>query len=318
MTALKDRYINPLTDFGFKKLFGTEVNKNLLIDFLNQVLPNHHRIKDLTYSKNEHIGDNEMDRKAIFDLYCIGENGERFIVELQKAKQNYFKDRSIYYSSFPIQEQAEKGEWNFKLEPVYTIGILDFIFTEHKNDMNFFHLAELKDQKNRIFYDKLKYIYIELPKFQKKVDELETHFDKWLYVFRHLSKLRERPAKLQAKVFTQLFKSAEIAMFTPQERHAYETSLKYYRDLKNVTDTAKEEGRKEGIEEGLKKGIEKGKKEGIEEGLKKGIEKGKKEGIEEGLKKGNLLMAKRMKLANMPIEQIMKFAGLSKAEIENL
>ena len=132
MSALKDKYINPLTDFGFKKLFGTEVNKNLLIDFLNQVLPKRHQIADLSYSQNEHLGDNIEDRKAIFDLYCTGTNGEKFIVELQKAKQNYFKDRSIYYSSFPIQEQAEKGDWNFKLEPVYTIGILDFIFSEHK------------------------------------------------------------------------------------------------------------------------------------------------------------------------------------------
>ncbi|MGB1283101.1 MAG: PD-(D/E)XK nuclease family transposase, partial [Polaribacter sp.] len=100
MTQQKERYINPLTDFGFKKLFGTEPNKLLLIDFLNQILPDR-QIKDLSYSSQEKQGLTELDRKAIFDLYCIGDNGERFIVEMQKAKQNYFKDRSVFYASFP-------------------------------------------------------------------------------------------------------------------------------------------------------------------------------------------------------------------------
>ena len=156
MSNLNGRYINPLTDFGFKKLFGTEPNKDLLIDFLNQILPERHQIKDLNYSRNEQLGQAELDRKAIFDLYCIGQSGERFIVEVQKAKQNYFKDRSIYYSSFPIQEQAKKGDWDFKQDPVYTVGILDFIFDDHKNEGELLHLIELKNQRCEIFYDKLK------------------------------------------------------------------------------------------------------------------------------------------------------------------
>jgi predicted transposase/invertase (TIGR01784 family) len=148
---LKDKYINPLTDFGFKKLFGSEPNKDLLIDFLNQVLPEKHKIKDLSYAKSEQLGIAVSDRKAIFDLYCIGESGERFIVEIQKAKQNWFKDRSMYYASFPIQEQAKKGDWDFRLKPVYTIGILDFIFDEHKDQEEILHLIELKNQDCEVF-----------------------------------------------------------------------------------------------------------------------------------------------------------------------
>ncbi|KGE84785.1 Rpn family recombination-promoting nuclease/putative transposase [Phaeodactylibacter xiamenensis] len=253
MSALEDKYINPLTDFGFKKLFGTEPNKILLIDFLNQILPQRHKIKDLSYSKNEQMGLNELDRKAVFDLYCIGESGERFIVEIQKAKQNYFKDRSIYYSSFPIQEQAKKGEWNYRLEPVYTVGILDFVFDDHKSDLELLHIVELKNQKCEVFYDKLKFIYIELPKFKKSEEELESHFDKWLYVFKHLSDLQDRPKRLQDKIFERLFEAAEIAKFTPEEREAYEESLKHYRDLKNVVDTSREEGIEEGIKEVAKR-----------------------------------------------------------------
>ena len=222
MTLLKDKYVNPLTDFGFKKLFGSEPNKLLLIDFLNQILPQKHQIKELSYAKNEHLGHHEIDRKAIFDLYCIGETGERFIVELQKAKQNYFKDRGVFYSSFPIQEQAKRGDWDFRLDPVYTVGILDFVFDDHKHEQDLLHVVELKNQRCEVFYDKLKFIYIELPKFKKKEEELETHFDKWLFVFRHLAELQNRPKALQEKVFERLFEAAEIAKFTPEEREVYE------------------------------------------------------------------------------------------------
>jgi len=201
MISLLGKYLNPLTDFGFKKLFGSELNKDLLIDFLNQVLPSEYQIEILTYAQNEHLGQTEIDRKAIFDLYCVGKSGEKFIVELQKAKQNYFKDRSVFYSTFPIQEQAKSGDWNFKLTPVYTIAILDFIFEESKNDTQLLHQIELKDQN--------------------------------------------RPVALQEKIFNKLFETAEIAKFSADERHVYESSLKYYRDIKNVVDTSKEEGIKE-------------------------------------------------------------------------
>lgn len=287
---LKDKYINPLTDFGFKKLFGIEPNKELLIDFLNQLLPPVHQIKELTYTKNEHLGGTEYERKAIFDLYCESQSGEKFIVELQKAKQNFFKDRSVYYSTFPIQEQAKKGEWNFKLSAVYTIGILDFVFEEHKNQKELLHTVKLKDQNGAIFYDKLTYIYIELPKFTKSDTELQTKFDKWLYVFRHLANLQNRPTILQERVFEKLFEIAEIAKFTPEEKGQYEESLKYYRDLKNVVDSSKEEG----------------------------IIEGKIEGIIEGKNERSIEVAKEMKTDGVSIDKISKYTGLSEKEIQDL
>ena len=237
-----DRYINPLTDFGFKRLFGTEPNKNLLIDFLNVILPTQHRVKDLTYRSNENLGNTPLDRKAVFDLYCESEKGEKFIVEMQKAKHNYFKDRSIYYASFPIQDQAEKGDWNYKLDPVYTIGILDFVFDEDKDDDTLLHIVELKDQNCKVFYEKLKFIYLELPKFKKNIDQLKDHFDKWLFLLKHLPDLEEPPLPLQENVFMQLFEVARITNFSPAEREAYENSLKYYRDMNGVIETAREEG----------------------------------------------------------------------------
>lgn len=279
---LKDKYINPLTDFGFKKLFGVEPNKELLIDFLNQLLPAVHQIKDLTYTKNEHLGGSEYERKAIFDLYCESQSGEKFIVEVQKAKQNFFKDRSVYYSTFPIQEQAKKGDWDFELSAVYTIGILDFVFDDHKDQNEILHRVKLKDQNGNVFYNKLTYIYLELPKFTKSDTELQTRFDKWMYVFRHLANLQNRPDILQERVFEKLFEIAEIAKFTPKEKEQYEESLKYYRDLKNVVDSSKEEGKIEGK-------------------IERSIE-----------------VAKEMKSDGISIEKISKYTGLSLKEIQDL
>jgi predicted transposase/invertase (TIGR01784 family) len=266
--VVQDKYINPFTDFGFKKIFGSEPNKALLIDFLNEVvLPRQRSIVELSYHKNEQVGRTEFDRKAIFDLYCVGKNEERFIVEMQKAKQNYFKDRSVFYATFPIQEQAIRGEWDYKLAEVFTVGVLDFVFGDEKEAKNKLtsvpsdtttnptpppktrevrHVVQLKDQKNQVFYDKLTFIYLEMPNFIKKEHELETHYDKWLYVLKNLSSLPNRPDILQEKIFEQLFEIAEIAKFTPVERDQYEASLKTYRDLKNVIDTAFGDGEKKG------------------------------------------------------------------------
>ncbi|MCB9295022.1 MAG: PD-(D/E)XK nuclease family transposase [Lewinellaceae bacterium] len=244
--ALQDKYINPFTDYGFKKLFGTEINKDLLIDFLNQVLPERHHIQDLSYTPTEQLGASEVDRKAIFDLYCTSPSGERFIVEVQKAKQNYFKGRSVYYSTFPIQEQAKKGDWDYQLAAVYTIGILDFVFDDDRHKKEVRHEVKLKDQHCQVFYDKLTFIYLEMPNFKKTETELETDFDKWMYVLKHLPYLQNRPAALQARIFQKLFETAEIARFDPEEKARYEESLKYYRDLKNVVDTYYEEGREVG------------------------------------------------------------------------
>ncbi len=156
---LRDVYVNLFTDFGFKKIFGEEPRKELLISFLNTLLPERHQIAALQYAKQEYQGESALDRKAIFDLNCTSSSGERFIVELQKAKQNYFKDRSLYYATFPIQEQAQRGEWDYKLSAVYTVGILDFCFDEDHGSTEVVHTVQLKNQHHQVFYDKLTFIY---------------------------------------------------------------------------------------------------------------------------------------------------------------
>ena len=281
MRKIEERYISLLTDFGFKRIFGTKPNKDLLINFLNSLFEGFQVIKDVKYLNSEHVGDVFAERKAIFDVYCENEKGERFIVEMQNAYQKYFKDRSLFYSTFPIREQAPKGaDWNFKLERVYTVALLNFDLKEEafgQDDIN--HDVGLLDKKtHKVFNDKLSFKYVEIAKFDKTEDELVTLYDKWLYVLKNLSRLDERPAALKEKVFTKLFEEAEIAKFTPTELKEYEDSLKAYRDVKNSIDTALEKGREE-----------------------KAIQ-----------------IAKKMLAAGMDIDTIINMTDLSKDEIEKL
>ena len=252
-------YLNPFTDFGFKKLFGEEYNKDLLIDFLNQLLKKEQgRIKTLTYLKNEHLGRSEADCRAVYDLYCENEHGEKFIVEIQKSKQKFFKDRALYYSTFPIAEQGKAGDWDFELKAVYTVAILDFVFDEDRHDVNKCRYdIKLSDIETfKVFYDKLTFIYLEMPKFEKTLDQLETRFDKWLYILKNLGRLHDIPEKLRDRIFKKLFAAAEIAKFTREEAMAYEDSLKIYRDLNNSLDTAREEGEIKGREKGREEALE--------------------------------------------------------------
>ncbi len=237
---IKERYINPYTDFGFKKLFGTEMNKDLLMSFLNSFLDIKETITGIKYLNSERLGDGIGDRRSIFDVYCETEKGEKFIVEMQKAGQRYFKDRSIYYSTTPIREQAQQGEWDFHLENVYTVGVLDFVFPNNEYPADeYYHIVKLMDVADKhVFYDKLTFVYLEMPKFNKTEDELETMFDKWMYALRNLSRLLDRPKALQDRVFEKFFEQAEIAKYNDEERQEYEWSIKNYRDYVNTMDYA--------------------------------------------------------------------------------
>ena len=284
--GIRDRYVNPYTDFGFKLLYGTDMNKELLISFLNSLLHGREVIKDVTYLNAEHLGTQEYDRKAVFDVYCENEQGEKFLVEMQKGEQQFFKDRSVFYSTFPIREQAKRGNWDYELKAVYTVGILNFVFDD-KDDEYFHHEVKLMDiYTKEVFYDKLTFVYLEMPKFNKREDELVTMFDKWLFVLRNLATLLERPAALQERVFTRLFEAAEIAKFSKRELCEYEDSLKNFRDMYSVITTAEMKGEARGRAEG-----------------------------ELAERQKN---AQRMKQKGYPLTDISEITGLSLKEIEEL
>jgi predicted transposase/invertase (TIGR01784 family) len=278
---MKAKYLNPFTDFGFNKIFGEEASKPLLLDFLNSILPSNDQIVQLNFKNTEQLGQSDLDRKAIYDIYCENEKGEKFIVELQKAKQNYFKERTVYYSTFPIREQAEKGEWNYNLKSVYCIGILDFTFNDYETEpekSEVLHTIKLKNQNGKTFYDKLTFIYLEMPNFKKNESHLENRLDKWLFFIKHLEDFQSIPSIIADEVFNKAFEKAELAKFGQSELENYENSLKTYRDLKGVIDTAFGEGKLE----------------------------------------GKLETAKSFKKLGVPIETIIEATGLTKEEIEGL
>ncbi len=262
------KYINPFTDFGFKRIFGEEFNKDLLIDFLNEILREEEGvITHITYMTPEQLGITAFERRAVFDIYCENDRGEKFIVQISKYGDS--KGRSPLENLLPgasppappasfEEDKAEADKMLYKVK-----------------------LTDIETQ--RVFYDKLTYVYLEMPKFRKTEAELETRFDQWLYVLKNLPHLDKYPTRLRDRVFKKLFEVAEIAAFTPVERQAYEESAKVYRDLKNVMDTAVEES----------------------------FSKGKLEGKAEGKLEGKLEVARAMAAKGIDVETIRGITGLS-------
>jgi predicted transposase/invertase (TIGR01784 family) len=287
---MKARYLNPFTDFGFKKLFGEEASKPLLKDFLNSLLPLDYPIADLNFRNAEQLGTGEDQRKAVYDIYCQDTQGNYFIVEMQKSKQNFFKDRTVFYTTFPIREQAEKGPWNYELKAVYCVGILDFVFEEDKANPDYLHEVKLKNRHNKVFYDKYALYFIEMPKFHKVESELASQLENWLYLIKHLEEFPDVPAKFQHTILEQAFEIAELAHLTEDERKAYEDSLKHYRDILNIVDTARDEGKVEGFIEGK----------------------------EVGKIEGKIESATKMKADGIPVSKISEYTGLSEEEIAAL
>jgi len=292
------RYINPYTDFGFKKLFGEEANKDLLIDFLNALLPDKHQVKVLSFNNPEQLGDAVSDRRAVFDVYCEAKSGEKFIVEMQKAEQEYFKDRSVYYVAHPIRSQGQKGKWNYELKTVYLIAILDFIYDKDDPNPILIREVSLKDQHGKEFYEKLQMIYIQMPVFDMNESELKDSKDKWLYFLKNLPSLEHIPAILKEKVFKKAFHTAEIASMSENDRVSYEHNLDDYRTYLATIETAENKG------------------------IRKGIILGRAEGRAEGRVEGET--QKAIEIARNMIEDgcdssiITKYTGLSPEEIKRL
>lgn len=306
-----ERYINPYTDFGFKKLFGTELNKDLLISFLNALLPDGQMVKNVTYLNPEQLGIPRIYRRIVFDVYCENEEGEKFLVEIQKGEQQFLKDRTLFCTTSPICDQVVKGKGGKdELKSVYIIGILHFTFDNKQDDYYHYEVKLVDRQTKEVFYDKLTWIYLEMPKFNKTEDELVTMFDKWMFVLRNLSRLMERPAALQERIFTRLFETAEIARFARKELVEYEDSLKVYRDWFSVVQTA--------VNKGIKEGFQEGHQQGLEEGLEKGILQGLEEGIKQGAEQEKKEFIRKMKSNAVPLQTIMDITGLSAEEIERV
>ena len=306
------KYIDLMVDWSFKKIFGTEVNKDILIEFLKVIFPQY-AISDITYVPTEQLGIMEDDRKAIFDVLCRTVDGKTFLVEMQRGYQKHFFERALFYTSFPIMKQGKKAlaeeargnrPWDFSLDGVFFLGILNFKYEDDEMTEHRYRLMEATSKK--LMTDKLEFVFVEVEKFDKGEDELETDLDKWLYLLKNMSNLLGRPERLRDRIFTKLFDVAELAQLDDEDRIKYIKAMNTERDTYNQIEYARETGREEGH------------KVGKEEGLKEGKEEGIKEGREEGAKQKSFDIAKRMLEKGIETETISELTGLTEKEISEL
>ena len=301
---MKEReFINPFTDFGFKRIFGQEINKDLTIDFLNLLLDGERHITDLTINNPEMQPETEAERLVVFDLYCESDDGTQFIVEIQ----------------------GEKGkDWCYDLQPVYGIFFMDFTMSECSGFRTDVALMNMKT--NKVFNPKLRQIYLEMPRFTKEANECENDFERWLYLIKNMKMLKRMPFKAQRAVWDKLLEVADVASLNKDEKALYDRALKNYRDYHSIMETAQMDGHKagwkEGHEAGLKAGLKEGREEGHKEGREEGLEEGLKQGLQEGMIKGELKkqieIAQKLKNMGLSISAIQESTGLSKEEIQQL
>lgn len=304
------KFINPFTDVGFKRIFGQEINKDLLIDFLNALLEGERQVKDIQFLDKELLPVYEKDRGLIYDVYCTDEKGEQFIVEMQNKEHVNFRERTLYYLSQAISRQGEKGaEWQFNLKAVYGVFFLNFSLTDLPHKLRTDIVLADRDT-HELFTDKMRYIFIELPSFTKEEDECENDFERWIYVLKNMEKLQRLPFKARKAVFEKLEQIVDIAAMSKEDRMKYDESIKVYRDQLVTMEYERQKGKAEGFAEG--------KAEGEATGFAKGKAEGKAEGREEGKEAERLKNARGMKAAGIAPDLIAQITGLSLETVEGL
>ena len=287
------RFINPFTDYGFKKIFGQEISKDLLIDFLNDLLKGERVITDLTFLNNEQLPEWNDERALIYDIYCTTDTGEKIIVEMQNKSQLYFKERALFYLSNAVVRQGEKGAaWKFDLKAVYGVFFMNFLLKDNVKLRTDVILADR--DTGELFSDKMRQIFIALPVFDKEEDACENDFERWIYTLKNMETLKRMPFKARKAVFEKLEEIADVASLSGEERERYENSVNAYRTYLSVQEASKQEGR--------------------EEGRAVGLEEGRAVGFEEG----RFSVARKMKHDNIPVGIIAKYTGMTPEEIAAL
>lgn len=303
--ANKIKYINPLTGFGFKRVFG---NEDIMCDFLNDIIEPKSPIVKVTFLDKEMPPETKYERGIIYDMRCLLDSGEEVIVEMQNRSQDYFKDRICFYMARAISSQGLRGDddWKFDLHAVYGVFFMNFHLkddndADNKQNHDIRHIALTDVDTHDVFSEKLQLWLLELPRYRKiKESDCKTNKDYWLYNLTHLETMNTTvPFQTQKPIFHKLENIADMAKLTREERDFYHVSLDAFRTNLAVMDHEHNKGVKEGHEKGLKEGFAKG----MEEGEKKGRMKEK------------LALAKNLAAMNMPLDAIAQATGLTKEEI---
>jgi predicted transposase/invertase (TIGR01784 family) len=299
---ISEKYMNPMCDAGFKRIFGQEENKSLLINFLNGLLVGEQTVVDVTYMDKEMVGDTDQSRSTIYDILCKSDKGEFFIVEMQNQSHPNFLKRMLYYASKAIAKQGKKGrKWEYDIKAVYCVAFMNF------NDLDIGEDAVVRasicDTKTgKQLTNVLRFFFIQLSRFNKGPEECDSLLDKWIYVFKDMEVLESLPKEFQCEAFEKLKEVSDVSKLSEEERAKYEHTLRAYRDTLWI------------INGKLQQGWTKGMAEGMEKGLAKGLAKGR----EEGARSRNIENARKMKAKSFSYDDISDITGLSIEEIEKL
>ena len=293
------KFINPFTDVGFKRIFGQEVNKSLLMEFLNSLLEGEQHIDDISLLDKEQLPQLSNDRGLIYDVFCKTSDGKRIIVEMQNRSQENFKERALLYLSKAIVEQSVRGKEGKKYEISAVYGVFFMNFHEAAFDKKFRTDVVLSDRDtNKIFSNKLRMTFLQLPEFSKEPEDCESYFDKWIYVLKHMDILDRLPWKAQYEAFKKLASICDFAKLSDNERKQYEESERILNDNIAIANRA------------LAEGMNKGRAEGMAQGMAKGMAKGRTAEKKD--------IALKMKQSGLETNLIASITGLSIEEIEAL
>jgi predicted transposase/invertase (TIGR01784 family) len=318
----RGRYLNLFSDRAFRRVFGSERDKAVTLSLLNSILRDEEKIKDFHFASTAHIPDNPGDRGIVLDLHCLTVDGRRIVVELQKRRQIYFRERTLFYSTWPIQAQGksfepEKGRkhnWNYDIKAVYVISLLDFTIDPASADTRIVTRKMIQDtETHESWTDRLVFVNVELSRFSKKLSECHSLQDKWFFVLKNLHRLLDQPAELREEVFSHLFEITDKSRFDGNIRADFERSEEEYDQMKNALDYA--------IRDGLAQGMVQGMTKGMVQGIEQGIAQGREEGRADERRKATeelRAMVSSLKEAGVPVEVIARSTHLDVAEIEAL
>ena len=290
--------IYPFSDWSFKRIFGREESKELLISFLNDLLEGERQIVDLTYLDKEQTPPVADMRGVIYDIYCQTDTGERIVVEMQHSYQRDFIKRAFAYQFYAIGNQLKRGEGNYEFSAVYVISFLNFELHNGKlkRFRTDFKMTDTLDHGNTL--DEIRQIYLMLPLFRKELEECETNFDKWIYALKHMETITRADFLAKFPQFQKLADIADAQALNKEEYDKYFHSMLILNDNCSAYRTAMETG--------------------MEKGLKKGREEGRVEGEAVGLAKATIKNARAMKAEGLATGLIAKITGLSLEEIAQL
>ena len=296
------RYVDILTNGGFKALFGDVNNKDVVISILNVLLPEHRKIVDIDYLQTELQGPVVNHSKEYhYDFMCRDTSGTYFIVELQKYREDHWFKRCVSYASRAYNLQNRRGK-DYNVPPVYLIGLMDIeIGHPDKEFWRDRHISEYtfrEKESHDLLAETIVIIFAEMAHFNKKAEECVTEADKMLYVLKFIGRMMEQPAWLQSEVYTRIFSACEIAGFPEDKRIKYEQEMNDEKRLKSELETAR--------------------RIGMDLGLREGREKGHEEGREEGREEARIESARKLKQLGVATEIISEATGLSAMDIASL